>query len=122
MCYNSGYLLEDTMNRFVSITNMLASSDSAMPSWVVTSFPVIKIVLAVLICICAIALIVLVLCQKTESEGGVNAITGQADTFYNRNKGESLQGKVKKATIAFAVMIFVFCVAFLIINSIYRGY
>ncbi len=102
---------------------MLTSSDNAaVPAWVVNSFPIIKIVLAVLICICAIFMIVVVLAQKTEAGGGTNAITGQADTFYNRNKGQSLQGKVKKWTIIDAVILMVLCVAFLIFNSIYRGY
>ena len=93
-----------------------------MPAWGVDSFPIIKIVLAVLICICSIFMIVVVLAQKTDVGGGTNAITGQADTFYNRNKGQSLQGKIKKWTIVDAILLLVFCVAFLIINSIYRGY
>ncbi len=104
----------------LNLINVLSSD--AMPAWVVSSFPVIKIVLAVLICLCALTVTILVLCQKTEDQGGTNAITGTADTFYNRNKGESLQGKIKKTTIALTISIFVLCIAFLIINSIYRGY
>jgi len=110
------------MDKFLSVSNLIASNDSAMPAWVVNSFPVIKIVLAVLICICAIFIIVAVMCQKTEANGGTNAITGQADTFYNRNKGESLQGKLKKAMIVVSIIILVLCIAFLIINTIYKGY
>lgn len=108
------------MNKFNNMLSLLAADD-AMPAWVVSSFPIIKIVLAVLILLCALALTVLILSQKTESDGS-NAITGQADTFYNRNKGESLQGKIKKTTIALTITIFVLCIVFLIINSIYRGY
>ena len=107
---------------FINTVSLLASDDVARPDWVVNSFPIIKIVLAVLICLCAIFLIVVTLCQKTEADGGMNAITGQADTFYNRNKGASLQGKIKKWTIAVSIAILVLCVAFLVINSIYRGY
>ena len=105
----------------LNLLNLIAS-DTSMPGWVVSSFPIIKIILAVLICLCAVLIIIFVLCQKTEDQGGTNAITGQSDTFYNRNKGQSLQGKVKKATVVLAVLIFVFCIAFLILNSIYRGY
>lgn len=104
------------MFNFLSII----SADTARPDWVVRSFPVIKIVLACLILVCAIAMIVLVLCQKTEADG-TNAITGQADTFYNRNKGGSLQGLIKKITIAVSVCLMVFCVVFFILNSIYAG-
>ncbi len=107
------------MKNFIHV---MLSGDATVPAWVVSSFPVIKIVLAVLVCLCALAITILVLCQKTEDQGGTNVITGATDTFYNRNKGESLQGKVKKATVALAIIIFVLCIAFLIFNSIYRGY
>ncbi len=109
------------MKKFNSLLPLLASEDTAAPAWVVSSFPIIKIILAVLIMLCAIALIILILSQKTESDGS-NAITGQADTFYNRNKGESLQGKIRKTTIGLTISIFVLCIIFLIINFVYRGY
>lgn len=109
------------MNSFVNFVSLLAANDAEMPDWVVKSFPTIKIVLAVLICVCAIFIIVASLAQKTEA-GGANAITGQADTFYNRNKGESLQGKVKRWTVIASVVILVLCVLFLIVNTIYKGY
>lgn len=106
---------------YLGYVNMVCADDTAVPAWVASSFPIIKIVLAILICLCSIFMIIAVMAQKTESDG-VNAITGQADTFYNRNKGASLQGKIKKLTIIDAILLLVFCVAFLIINSIYRGY
>ena len=100
---------------------MLAADDVSRPDWVVSSFPVIKIVLACLIFACSIVMIVINLCQKTEADG-TNAITGQADTFYNRNKGGSLQGKIKKLTIILAICLLVFCVTYFIMNSYYAGY
>lgn len=103
-----------------NFVNLLSASGAARPDWVVKSFPIIKIVLACLILVCAIVMIVVVLCQKTEADG-TNAITGQADTFYNRNKGGSLQGKIKKLTIAISVCLMVFCLAFFILNAIYAG-
>ena len=106
------------MNNFI---NVLLANDAEMPAWVVNSFPTIKIVLAVLICVCAIFIIVATLCQNSEA-GGSNAITGQADTFYNRNKGESLQGKIKRWTIIASIVILVLCVLFLVVNTIYKGY
>ena len=104
-----------------NLVNIMLANDAAMPAWVVNSFPTIKIVLAVLICVCAIFIIVATLAQKSEA-GGSNAITGQADTFYNRNKGESLQGKIKKWTVVASVLILVLCVLFLVVNTIYKGY
>ncbi len=93
-------------------------SDTAMAPWVVNSFPIIKIVLCVLIAILSIFMIVAVLMQKGNSNG-VDAVTGQMDTFYNKNKGSSLQGKIKKLTVWAAALLLVFCVIFLIINTIY---
>jgi len=106
------------MVNFVSL--IAADTDAARPDWIVNSFPIIKIVLASLILVCSIVMIVIVLCQKTEADG-TNVITGKADTFYNRNKGGSLQGKIKKLTIALSIMLVVFCMAFFILNAIYAG-
>ncbi len=50
---------------------------------------------------------------------GFTGITGQADTFYNRNKSGSLQGKIKKLVMIDAVIIMVLAVAFLVFSSIY---
>ena len=109
------------MNKFMNISNalMLAKNEAALPGWVVSSFPIIKIVLAVLIAICGIFMIVAVLAQKGEANG--NTITGQTDTFYNRHKGSSLQGIIKKLTVIDAILLVIFCIAFLVLNSIYAG-
>ena len=109
------------MNNFVNFISLLSANDAEMPTWVVKSFPVIKIVLAVMICLCAIFIIVATLCQKSEADG-VNAITGQADTFYNRNKGASLQGRIKKWTVIVSIVILVLCILFLVVNTVYKGY
>lgn len=109
------------MNRFINFTNNImltgAKNEAPVADWIVASFPIIKIVLAVLIAICSIFMIVAVLAQKGEANG--NTITGQTDTFYNRHKGSSLQGIIKKLTIIDAILLVVFCVIFLVLNSIY---
>ena len=94
-----------------------ADENEAAPEWMVNSFPVIKIVLVSLLAVCAVAMIIFVLMQKTDTNG-VSAISGKTDTFYNKNKGATLQGKVKVLTIIDAVCILVICVVFLILNSI----
>ena len=109
------------MNNFSNFINLIASDDIARPAWVVNSFPTIKIVLASLIFACALLMIIVVLSQKSESDGSVNAITGQADTFYNRNKGGNLQGKIKRFTVVLAILLMVFCVTFFVMNSYYAG-
>lgn len=106
----------------IKYTNLLlTANENPVPVWVSDSFPIIKLVLAILIAICAIAMIVIVMCQKGETNGSAS-ITGTTDTFYNRNKGTSLQGKLKKLAIIDAILLLVFCIIFLVLNAIYEGF
>ena len=89
-------------------------------SWIVNSFPVIKIVIMSVLALLSIAMIVLVVMQKSNTNG-VSAVTGQSNTFYNRNKSATLQGKIKNWTIVCAVAIMVLCITFLIMTQIYQG-
>lgn len=95
--------------------------NAAQADWIVNSFPIIKIVLVSILAILAVAMIVLILMQKSNTNG-VSAVTGQTNTFYNRNKGATLQGKIKVWTIICAVSIVVVVVAYLIISQIYTDF
>ncbi len=101
--------------------NLICKDENAeTASWIVNSFPIVKIVIMSVLALLSIAMIVLVVMQKSNTNGA-SAITGQSDTFYNRNKSATLQGKIKVLTIICAVCIMVLCVAFLIMNQIYQG-
>lgn len=104
-----------------SLFNLMQLADKVRPAWVVKSFPIIRIVIASLVGALAIAIIVLSLCQES-SNRGAGAITGDANTFYNRNKGQSLQGKIKKATIGCAVSEVGLCLIYIILTAIYGGF
>ena len=105
----------------LNIFNFLCTdANKEVPAWIVSSFPVIKIVIMCVLLVLSIAMIVMVVMQKSNTNG-VSAISGQSDTFYNRNKKATLQGLIKKLTIIDAVLILVLCVAFLILNTIYVG-
>lgn len=97
-----------------------ADANKEVPAWVVSSFPVIKIVIMCVLLILSIAMIVMVVMQKSDTNG-VSAISGQSDTFYNRNKKATLQGLAKKLTIIDAILIMVLCILFLVLNTIYVG-
>ena len=56
----------------------------------------------VLVCI---ALTLLVLAQNGKSEG-LGAMAGSSDTFFGMNKGRSLDAKLQKLTVVFAVVFF----------------
>ena len=100
--------------------NISMIADKVRPEWVVKSFPIIRIVLASLIAALAIAIIILSLSQESSSRGA-GAVTGDANTFYNRNKGQSLQGKLKRATIGCAASEVGLCILYIIITAIYSG-
>ena len=97
-----------------------ADENAATASWIVSSFPVIKVVLVSVLAVLALAMIILTVMQKSNTNGA-SAITGQSNTFYNRNKGATLQGKIKILTIIDAILILVLCIAFLVLNTIYVG-
>ena len=98
----------------MNILNFLCRDENAgTAAWVVDSWPIIKIVIMCLLALFSIAMIVMVVMQKSNTNG-VSAISGQTDTFYNRNKGATLQGKIKIWTIICAIVIMVLCIIFLI--------
>lgn len=99
---------------------MCADDNAATASWIVNSFPVIKAVIVGVLAFLAVVMIILSLMQKSNTDGA-SAITGKSNTFYNRNKGATLQGKIKILTIIDAVLILVLCIAFLVLNTIYVG-
>ncbi|MBR7172572.1 MAG: preprotein translocase subunit SecG [Clostridia bacterium] len=106
---------------FFNISNLIcADENKAVAPWVENSFPVIKAVIVGVIAFLAVVMIVMNLMQKSNTNSSA-AITGQSNTFYNRNKGATLQGKLKILTIIDAVLILVLCIAFLVLNTIYAG-
>ncbi len=83
--------------------NMLLKS---YPLWMTKSFPIIRIILFCLVVVSALILIAATLFQNEDSEG-MNAITGQQESYYSKNKGGSRDGKLKIITIVCAVVVVV---------------
>jgi len=67
----------------------------------------LKIVLMIVFMLVCIALTVLVLMQEGKSQG-LGAIAGAADTYWGKNKGRSLEGKLELFTK-------ILCAAFMIL-------
>lgn len=103
--------------------NLMAAADAnkEVGSFATNVVPVLKIIISVVIALCALFMIIAIVAQKGNTNG-ISGITGNSDTFYNRNKGASLQGKIKKWTVIDAIVLFALCVVFLILNLIYAGY
>ena len=68
----------------------------------------IVMILFVLICI---ALIVVILMQESKTSGLSGAINGVADTYWGKNKGRSMEGKIVQATKVLAVLFFIVALA-----------
>ncbi|HIZ44161.1 MAG TPA: preprotein translocase subunit SecG [Firmicutes bacterium] len=76
---------------------------------------VLKIVLTVIFLIVSIAMVVIVLLQEGKSAGLTSSISGASETFWGRNKGRSMEGKLEKVTKYAAIL---FLVLALVINMI----
>ena len=70
---------------------------------------VLRTILTVIFVIICIALTVLVLMQEGKSQG-LGSISGMADTYWGKNKGRSMEGKLVKWTTILAVVFFVLTV------------
>ncbi len=71
---------------------------------------VLKIILTILFAIDCIVLTALVLLQEGQS-AGLGAISGGAETFWDKNKGRSMEGTLVKITRIAAVLFIVLAVA-----------
>ena len=64
---------------------------------------VLKIILTVIFIIISIALTVIILMQEGKS-AGLGAIAGAADTYWGKNKGRSMEGRLVTGTKILAVL------------------
>lgn len=66
--------------------------------------------LTIIFIIVSIVLTILVLMQEGKSAGLSGAISGVADTYWGKNKGRSMEGKLVKITTGLAVAFMVLAV------------
>ena len=72
----------------------------------------LRIIVTVLYVLICIALTVVVIMQEGKS-AGLGAISGMAETYWGKNKGRSIEGKLELATKILAVL---FIVISLVLN------
>ncbi len=60
-----------------------------------TAYVVLRTIAIVAMFLAALVAIVLVLLQESNSEG-IQGITGSSETFFGKNKGKSIESKLKK--------------------------
>lgn len=69
----------------------------------------LRIVLTIIFIIICVALVVLVLMQEGKS-AGLGSISGAAETFWDKNKGRSIEGMLVKITRVLAVLFMVLAI------------
>lgn len=70
-----------------------------------------NIVVGIYFIVCAI-LVVLILKQSKEDNGASGAVVGAAsNNFYEKNKGRTTEGKMKRATVGLMIVFFILTIA-----------
>lgn len=88
--------------------NLLAS-DTAL-----TIRNIIAVITIVVMALAALGAIILILLQQSNSSG-IDALGGSSETFFGKNKGKSLESKLKKWTIICLVVLLVFSVIYFVV-------
>ncbi len=73
---------------------------------------IVKYIIMIVYTVVCLSLIVLVTKQSKEDSGASGTIVGaSANNFYEKNKGKTAEGKMKKATIILMVLFAVLTIA-----------
>ena len=89
--------------------------------WVADSFPIIRAGLVILVAVACIVLIVAVLASPPQTGVGRNAITGESESYYTKNKGSNNQGRIRNLVIICAIAIAVCSILFGVSYAIYSA-
>ncbi|MBE7093471.1 MAG: preprotein translocase subunit SecG [Clostridiales bacterium] len=92
----------------VMFINLLASETALLIR------DILAIATVVIMAIAALAAIILILLQQGNSTG-IDALGGSSETFFGKNKGKSLESKMKKWTIICLVILLVFSVIYFVV-------
>ena len=75
----------------------------------------LSVTMIALMFLSALAAIILALLQPGNSTG-INALGGSSETFFGKNKGKSIEARMKKWTIACLVILVIFSISFYILQ------
>ena len=78
---------------------------------------VVKYIVSAIYIIICIALIVIATIQTKDANGGSEAIMGSSTSnFYEKNKGRTKEGKMKRSTVTLGIIFIVMTIVLGIIN------
>ena len=95
----------------LNLVNLLIPSEG--PSYY--THRVLSIAMIVLMALSAIAIVILILLQPSNSSG-IDALGGSSETFFGKNKGKSVEEKMKKWTWICLAILAVFSIIFFILQ------
>ena len=81
------------------------------PTWLSDVYYAINYTLIALMAVAALAAIILVMLQPGNSQG-IDALGGSSETFYGKNKGRSIESKLKMWTIICLAVLAVLAIIF----------
>ena len=101
----------------LNLISLLAASDKGVFFGNPVLYQVLSIICVALIVLCSLFVIVVVMMQKSNSDG-ISAISGSSETFYGKNKNKTLDSKLKKLTIICLIVIALLCITYFILGKI----
>ena len=99
----------------MKLMNLLASTIPFASPTHKTVHMVLSVTMIILMAISALTAIILVLLQPSNSSG-IDALGGSSETFFGKNKGKSIEAKMKKWTIICLIVLVVFSIVFYILQ------
>ena len=75
----------------------------------------LSLTMIILMAVSAVAAIIMILLQPSNSSG-IDALGGSSETFFGKNKGKSIEAKMKKWTYICLAIILFFSVCFYILQ------
>ena len=99
------------------LTNLLTSASEIIYKSPAhdTAHKVVSIAMIVLMAIAALVAVILVLLQPSNSSG-IDALGGSSETFFGKNKGKSIEAKMKKWTWICLAILLLFSVTFYLLQ------
>ncbi len=95
--------------------------ETTYPAWVTTVVPIVRYVFLGIILVCAIVVILTALFQNNSNDEGAFLSGGATESYYAKNKGGTMAGKLKVLTIVCSSLIAVLTVLYFVSNLIYAG-
>ena len=99
----------------LNLMNLLVSDIPFKSPTHETVHMVLSVAMIILMAISAVTAVILVLLQPSNSSG-IDALGGSSETFFGKNKGKSIEAKMKKWTWVCLAILIVFAIAFYVLQ------